>query len=115
MFTELKERIQMARREINEKILSLPQNPDIEALSPGSRAFTVKASDLSGNPWSPGYHDFTSQYQMIVKTLDETPIEQVEKKLREMIKKGHIPLYKIKYPLHPGVVKNLQSLFSNQL
>jgi hypothetical protein len=81
--------------DLKRHILTLPDNPRINRLAGSPRAFTMKASDL-GKSWLPRYHDFKTQYEMVVKRLESGTPSQVVNRLKEMVTMGMI--------LTPGVI-----------
>ena len=95
--------------QLAESIRSLPQNPNIEPL--GNNCFSLKSSELfKHDKWSPEYYDFTVQYEVIAKMVENLPIDQVLDKLNSIIKteryyrKGNLITF------HPQVIENLKRI-----
>lgn len=94
--------------DLKRHILALPDNPRINRLAGSPRAFTMKASDL-GKSWSPRYHDFKTQYEMVVKRLESGTPSQVVDRLKEMVTMEMIPTAAGRgVNLHPEVADKLR-------
>lgn len=101
------------RQEIEELILSLPDNPRIKRINNSPNCFILNSSDL-GACWSPEYHDFKKAYQIIYDELEKKPLANMVPFLTEISKRGHfrIPSQGYTHYLHPDVQKHLQELIS---
>lgn len=107
-------KIDELKEKIREKIKSLPENTRIKKIS--SNICIVKSSDL-GACWSPEYHMFSKQYELILQQLEEKSLEKILSKLRTMINSGHVvakdQIYnsrKYSQPLHPQVIEYLKEI-----
>ncbi len=106
--------IKALKRALYVAISGLPDNPKIKRL--GSGCFTIMSSDISRDRiWSPEYYDFRLQYEEIIKLIDKTPIEKIDKVFEDIFKTGF--LYNTgndrsrRYILHPEVIEHLKGLF----
>lgn len=91
---------------LKNQILALPDNPNITRRF-GSGAFAVSSSQL-GKSWSPFYHDFLAQYEILVKLINETDLMKLPAVLAEIVATGKL---KVKYrgtvTFNPEVIKHL--------
>jgi hypothetical protein len=95
------------RKAIADKILALPDNPDIQRH--GERCFTMSASNLKKS-WSYEYHDFKLQYQMIATVMAEIPIENTIEWFREIIKTNTLKYKQTTVKLNPEVIKYIKGI-----
>lgn len=93
---------------LKDKIMTLPDNPRINRL--GDNAFTVKASELVGNPWSPFFHDFKAQYKKLIKWIDELTPDEMLLIIGLIIKDGVVHRDRQQYRFHPDVIGYLKNL-----
>jgi len=95
-------------------ILSLPDNPNINRISP--KCFTMSSKDLGSN-WSPSHHDFKMQYEAVAGALACGNADSIVNKLDTIISTGRVA-EKNAYgqstgnfvKLHPNVVANLMKM-----
>lgn len=106
---KMRDKIEQCKKELKKKILSLPDNPKIKRLD--NRCFTIKFSDL-GNNWSPKYHDFKAQYEIICEQIDKLSFEQILKFLQTIVNTGKYRFWEQNYTMifHPTVVQFLKEL-----
>jgi len=106
-------------------LLALPDNPVITRLGDpkkGPRCYTIQFSDIGDN-WTPKFHDFKLQHQIIIRLIAKAPsIEKLYDLVGLLVTNGMIPdrsegssivtkgPFKGKrgYKLHPDVVKQLR-------
>lgn len=65
------------------KVRGEPDNPAIQRVAGSARAFTLRSSDLGSN-WSPFFHDWKAQYDLVAKLLEERKFGAV----REILQTG---------------------------
>lgn len=70
------ENIEKERQVLINKILALPQNPDIKQL--GNNCFTLNSSQLNQESWLPGYYDFKWQYKKIAEIINSCRLETLK-------------------------------------
>ena len=74
-------------------LMSIPQNPDINASEKGHRCFTVSFSTLKDNNLilSPGYYDNISQMKFLCKMIDSTKsLDTAIANLRQVVDSGKL-------------------------
>ncbi len=111
---EIIKQIQDLKKKLYDSINELPDNPKINRLS--GNCFTIMSSDLSvDRVLSPEYYDFKHQYREIIKCIDNSRIETLDKVLNEIVKTGIIKQSKIDggynlFKLNPTVIEYLKQL-----
>lgn len=65
---------------IMETIHSIGQNPAIRPL--GKNCFTIRFSDLVDTPWSPSFHDWHRQAELLIDLLLKKPVLRWAKLIR---------------------------------
>jgi len=112
---ELSTKAANIKSEIKKLILDLPQNSAINEF--GHNCFTIKTSKLlPGLVFSPQTYDFRFQYKEICDIIDDTPIENIYDKLKEILKTnthGECWVYeknKNRTLFHPEVVNNIKEI-----
>ncbi len=109
--------IQHLKKKLYDSINELPDNPKINRLN--GNCFTIMSSDLSVDKvLSPEYYDFKLQYREIIKCIDKSRIETLDKVLNEIVKTGIIKQSKIDggynlFKLNPTVIKYLKQLLKD--
>ncbi len=114
--------IVLLKSKLRERILSLPDNPEINRLEGG--AFTITASQLFGkkNPtgiMSSEFFDFKVQHANLCEIIDHTNIDDLFDKLTTIVKEGQVKVvygrssYTFKF--HPDVLKALEIILSEEL
>jgi hypothetical protein len=101
---------------LNERILSLPDNPHLRRLPGSGNAFLIRSKDL-GNNWTVEHHCFRFQYEAVVARLSESPADAI-KKLRLIIAEGKVRAWKGSsqaIALHPDVKGHLQGLLDKEV
>lgn len=81
--TELNNKILAIKKQLQEKILSLPENPNITRVA--KNCFTIMRSQLDNRSWSVEFYDFKKQYRIICDILDHTEPSKLSDKLNEII------------------------------
>lgn len=66
---------------IAETIRSIGQNPAVRQIN--KNCFTLHVSDLIGAPWSPSFHDWHRQAEMLIELLLKKPVLQWAELIRE--------------------------------
>lgn len=66
---------------IAETIRSIGQNPVVRQIN--KNCFTLHVSDLIGAPWSPSFHDWHRQAEMLIELLLKKPVLQWVELIRE--------------------------------
>jgi hypothetical protein len=102
--------IENIRKDLNSKILELPDNPKINRFSESPRCFTISSSDL-GHNWTPFYHDFKLQYQKLVEVINTARPENLCEKMKGIIKSGVLHDGTHNYKFNPVVIGHLKSIF----
>jgi hypothetical protein len=114
--SELIELGKTLRKQIQDKIKALPDNPRINRL--GKNCFTMKQSDLGDN-WTPEHHDFKRTYETICEKLESVKLENVEKALLDMILKEQVVTQnknsKNRLNLHKDVIEHLKTIIPTKL
>lgn len=90
---------------IADAVRALPDNPRITRH--GGKSFTMSAKDLGPN-WTPGYHDFKSQYEAVAKELTDGNVMTALDRLKRIISDKRMP--DRGRTLHPEVVAHLRSI-----
>lgn len=61
---------------IVETIKSIGQNPNITPVGSGAvKAYTINFSSLFGAPWSPAFHDWEVQAELLIGLLMKKPVD----------------------------------------
>ncbi len=90
---------------IADAVKALPDNPKINRID--DNCFTVSASDLGSN-WTPGYHDFKSQYEAVAAEIKSGNVTTAAGRLKKIVSSGRVrPGGRF---LHPTVVAHLKTL-----
>lgn len=104
------------RKQIYKKIMAIPQNPDIKALSTDPSCWTISSKNLSADMvTSPSYYNFKIQCAHIVRYLDKKPIAQFVKAIEEITTPNSQGTYILKgqgyaYRIHPKVAQYLKKI-----
>ena len=69
--------------EAADQVRAQPDNPAIQRIGGSVRAFTMRSSDL-GNNWTPFFHDWKAQYELVATLLEERKFGTV----REILNTG---------------------------
>lgn len=89
-------------------ILDCPDNQNIHRMS--DRCYVMSFSQL-GNSWSPMYYDFKAQYKLIVKEIEKCEINNVVKRLLDILNEGKIVLksqhFSYTERLNPEAIQNV--------
>jgi hypothetical protein len=107
---ETRRRVDRVIKGIQQKILSLPDNPRIKRL--GGGCFTMRNSDLGDN-WSVKHYDFKAQYEILSELVERSDLKNVIPLLRRVVDKGFIWDTKAtptKHTFHPDVRKFIEEL-----
>lgn len=95
------------------KIRDLPDNPKIHRAKENSHCFVMKFSDL-GDCWSPEYHDFKHQYEVLIEMIEKREIKQIKALFGQIISRGWVyyesSVGRNKHKFHPEVVEMLRRL-----
>lgn len=95
--------------QLADSIRNLPPNPNVEAL--GNNCFSIKLSEIAKyDKWSPGFHDFQNQYDLIAELIETLPIDQVLDKLNRIIKTKRYYHKSNTINFHPDVIQNLKTI-----
>ncbi len=82
-------RINRIKAGLKEQILALPDNPNITRLGESGKCFAMSSSKLGGN-WSPEYHDFREQYQILINLIDAVDAVNLPAELAKIIATGKV-------------------------
>ena len=105
--TEITEAIEKLKNKLKDLIRNLPTNPKAERL--GHNRFTIKSSELIGrNNLSPRFYHFEYQYGKLIEIIDHTPIENIPKRLSQIIRTGKDNQARVWF--HPDVIKHLKGV-----
>lgn len=105
---EIPDTVTRIKAAIADLILNLPQNPRITPIN--SRCFTVQSSDLGGN-WTPFYHDFKMQAELIAEAIRRETDPQFTISYLKLIVKNQSIMYKSRwYKFHPMFCNHLKTL-----
>lgn len=92
-------------------IRKLPSNPNVDQLS--DNAFLIKMSELNKHSnFTPFYHSFKDQYELIAKIIEECDIRDALDKLDIIVNKGKLYRKNQLVTFHPDVIQNLKSLIN---
>lgn len=110
---ELVTKMTNIRQEINDLILSLPDNRLSKKIS--NRSFTINFSDLLPDKClSAEIYDFRYQYEKIIEYINKIPVEKIYDRLNIMFIPNANGIYWLIGPppirLHPTVVKNIKKI-----
>ena len=113
---KLVEKAEDARKKIYEKIMKIPQNPDINEISKNPACWEINSKNLTADMMiSPSYYNFKIQCANIVRYLDKKPISKFAEAIEEIttpdsngncILKGQEYAYRI----HPKVAQYLKEI-----
>lgn len=111
LLTEL-ERI---KGEIISIIKPLPENPRITVLCDKPKCYVLNFSQLGDN-WTAEYHSFDTQYQHIIKLIENSHLDNILPKIKNIVETGVYlsPTtrgYYNRVRFHPDVINNLKRLF----
>lgn len=99
--------------QLADSIKTLPPNPNVEKL--GNNCFSIKSSEIfKHDKWSPEFHDFEFQYNIIAELIEEYPIDRVLQKLDRIIKDGKIIHHNVYHQFHPKVIENLKTIIEKE-
>lgn len=99
----------LLENKLRDALNDLPDNPKIERLN--HNCFIMSSKDLSNKNWSVEYYDFKRQYREIIKVIDKTSIDRLDKVMSKIIKTGIIEdkrNYHNRVILNPSVVEFLR-------
>ena len=115
------------KMDLQEKILNLPDNPDIQRLKGQTGAFVIMSSVMSadkGMNMSPRYYDFKYQYEFLCEIIDHTDPFNLEQKLNEIVSSGVTKHYydgkewfgtsTSAFRFHPSVISCLKEVLNEQ-
>lgn len=110
---EIKNKIDIMKDKLKDKINSLPDNPKINRVS--ANCFILNYKDLDMNNWTPQYYDFKRQYKFISDMIDNSDIKVIIKNIDIIITKGKLYYGKIPYNkeiiyFNPEVVNYLKTI-----
>lgn len=105
--TELILSVEKIKKEIQDRIINLPDNPRINRIS--KNCFIVNSKDLNNN-LAAEYHDFKFTYGIIIKWIEEMDIVNIVYNMEDAISKGWFMHNQVKYRLHPDIVNYLRSI-----
>ncbi len=88
--TELNNKILAIKKQLQEKIMSLPENPNITRVA--KNCFTIMRSQLDNRSWAPEFYDFKAQYKIVAEIIEKIKPVDIEKKLNEIIRDKKIIL-----------------------
>lgn len=116
----LHERAKAIVKTLQDKIVELPDNPNINRIGNSgafsmniSQVFSTKTHNLSAD-----YYDFKYQYKTLVKILEHTEPGNVFNKLEQICDKGEIEYFgrgmhgktRNTFKFHPDVISHLKTL-----
>jgi len=101
--------IKVELSQLADSIRNLPPNPNVEPL--GNNCFSIKLSELAKHDkWSPGFHDFQNQYDLIAELVETLPIDQVLENLYRICNKKSYYHKGNTIQFHPDVIQNLKTI-----
>lgn len=71
---------------IADTVRNIGQNPAVKPF--GKHMFTIRSSELSNAPWSPGFHDWTVQAERLLTLLDKKPVLHWAEYIKELLEKS---------------------------
>ena len=95
--------------DIEEAFSSIRQNPRIKVLSESPRCFVIRASDL-GNNWTPQFHDFEHQKEMLIRFLKGDSSKKFVERLLGIVEKGVTSFKSKRIYFHPDVRDALRKM-----
>ena len=95
---------------IKARIEGFPGNEKINWVQPN--VFIMNASELNKHDnWTPEFHDFQSQYRLILDRLDAAQsISTFKNFLVRVVRDKQFKIGKLTHKIHPDVIVKLQSL-----
>jgi len=108
--TEHKAKVSRLKADLKALIADLPENPDATRLSKNCCAVNLSSIAKAGGILSASYHVFQSQYQAVIEeAIEKTPIDKLEAKMEEILRKGTIwKRNQGQIKLHPTVIEHLR-------
>jgi hypothetical protein len=104
---DINQRTYFAKRNLKAKVKALPENPRTKQVA--KNCFTMLASDL-GKCWSAEYHDFNSQYKVLIDIIDTSELKVILKALGHIIKEGKVKHKNNVVHFHPDVVEHIKGI-----
>jgi len=102
---QIKSELQALAKQVRE----LPSNPNVEEL--GHKCISINSSELFKHDiWSPGYYIFSDQYDTIAELIETLPVDEVLKRLDQIIKKKQVYIKQNLIKFHPQVIENLKTI-----
>jgi len=109
---KVQETVRDVKHSLVEKILALPDNPNIDRIAgkSGVMGFTTMSSNL-GNNWTPEYYDFKKQHEILAVLVNKKEIFDVLPALRKIIETGkHRQPDQRTITFHPDVIEQLKGI-----
>lgn len=107
------EALEALKQDLTDKIRSLPDNPKIHRVKGNPHCFIMGSKDL-GSIWSPEYHDFKHQYEVIIEMIEKRNIKQIKELFQQILSKGWVYFESSKgrnrHKFHPEVIEMLRNL-----
>jgi hypothetical protein len=104
---DIAKRTYFAKRNLKRQIEVLPENPRTNKVA--INCFTMLASDL-GKCWSAEYHNFNSQYKVLIDIIDTSELRVILKALGHIIKDGKVKHKNNVVHFHPDVVEHIKGI-----
>jgi hypothetical protein len=104
------------KKQIFEKIMAIPQNPDLKNISKDPSCWTMSSRNLSADMViSPSYHNFKIQCANIVSYLNKKPLDKLTEALEDIVTPNSNGIYILKgqgyaYQIHPEVIRYLKEI-----
>lgn len=105
--------LQNLKDDLIAKIRDLPDNPKIHRVKESPHCFIMRFKDL-GDCWSPEYHDFKYQYEVIIEMIEKKNIKQLKTLFEKILSEGRVYYEssngRNEHKFHPEVVEMLRRL-----
>jgi hypothetical protein len=101
--------VEKIKKQLTEKINSLPDNPRIHRT--GQNGYSMSSKDLSADlNMSPLFYDFKRQYGIIATLIEMRPLEDIPNTLKAIITTGRVTYKEQVWRFHPDVITHLKQL-----
>lgn len=93
------------RQKVISAIADLPDNPDINRIA--RNCFVISSSKLQGN-WSPEFHDFEKQKELLISLINGMDVLCLVSNLTRILRDERIVIGKARYTLHPKMIEAIR-------
>jgi hypothetical protein len=104
---EIYRKTYFAKRDLIAKVKTLPENPRTKKLA--KNCFIMSSKDL-GECWAAEYHNFNSQYEVVIEIINTSELRVILKALGNIIKDGKVKHKNNVVHFHPDVREHLKGI-----